>query len=180
MGAGTLLALLLLKGWPAITVRWQPVTPELPALRDLADDESDKEEEEEDPAIRPPAHIIAKAETLVLFQRVVQTKPELLQHIWRSQHMMANFNEQPLGREFLLNEHQIKINAQPLSMCFAPSGVPLSDEQTGSQLSLRSLPVAGIHSLEGRYRALAKRRSQGVVFQRRVGKLVSTCPCDLF
>ena len=117
MAAGTLLALLLLKGWPAIAVRWQPVAPELPALRDLADDESDKEEEEEDPAIRPPAHIIAKAETLVLFQRVVQTKPELLQHIWRSQHMMANFNEQPLGREFLLNEHQIKINAQPLSMC---------------------------------------------------------------
>ena len=63
MGAGTLLALLLLKGWPAITVRWQPVTPELPALRDLADDESDKKEV--DPPIRPSAHIITKAETLV-------------------------------------------------------------------------------------------------------------------
>ena len=78
MGAGTILALLVLKGWPTITVRWQPVRPEhplLPALRDVADDESDREEV--DPALRPPAHMITKAETLLLFQRLVQTKPEL-------------------------------------------------------------------------------------------------------
>ena len=113
-----MLALLMLKGWPTITVRWQPVRPEhplLPALRDVADDESDRQEA--DPALRPPAHMITKAERVLLFQRLVQTKPEFLQHIWRSQHMMANFNERPMGGEFLLNEHQIKINGQPLSMC---------------------------------------------------------------